>query len=77
MWFHNFFFAFTPKLVFDIFIIIHGSIGFILTLFLVLWHLYLVHLRPERFPVDMSFWDGKISEERLKEEHPLEYEQGK
>jgi hypothetical protein len=40
----------------------------------VLWHSYGVILRPEVFPIDTSIFTGKISIERLEEEHGLEYD---
>jgi hypothetical protein len=43
-------------------------------LVLLVWHLWGVSLRPEVFPCDTSIFTGKISTERLREEHALEYE---
>jgi hypothetical protein len=43
-------------------------------LVVLLWHSYGVILRPEVFPLDTSIFTGKISLERLREEHALEYE---
>jgi formate dehydrogenase subunit gamma len=40
----------------------------------VVWHTYGVILRPEIFPLDTTIFTGKMSVERLKEEHTLEYE---
>ena len=41
---------------------------------IVLWHSYGVILRPEVFPLDTSIFTGKITVERLKEEHGAEFE---
>jgi cytochrome b subunit of formate dehydrogenase len=38
------------------------------------WHMYFAHLNAEVFPFDLSMFTGKISEERMRHEHPLELE---
>jgi|Deesub1362B_J571_1020462.scaffolds.fasta_scaffold00032_90 formate dehydrogenase gamma subunit len=75
MWWHNYFFVVLPKWVFDLIYGIHGWGGTLILIFIVFWHLYEIHLTPSNFPINMSFWDGYVSEEWLKEEHPLEYEE--
>lgn len=74
LWFHDWFFGILPKWAFDVAIAVHSGTGTLILIVLTLWHLYVVHLSPGRFPIDWSFWDGKISERQLKEEHPLEYQ---
>jgi len=43
-------------------------------LIILIWHMYGAHLNPEVFPFDSSIFTGKISVERLRHEHPLEWE---
>ena len=43
-------------------------------LVILVWHLYCVLLRPGMFPLDRSIFTGRISHERMAEEHPLELE---
>jgi cytochrome b subunit of formate dehydrogenase len=74
LWFHNWFFGLWPKWAFDVALAMHSGTGTLIFIVLTLWHLYLVHLRPGHFPIDWSFWDGRISERQWREEHPLEYE---
>ncbi len=74
LWFHDWFFGLLPKWAFDVAIAVHSGTGTLILIVLTLWHFYLVHLSPGRFPIDWSFWDGKISEKQLQEEHPLEYQ---
>lgn len=73
LWFHDWFFGLLPKWAFDVALAVHSGTGTLILIVLTLWHLYLVHLSPGRFPIDWSFWDGKISEKQLQQEHPLEY----
>jgi formate dehydrogenase subunit gamma len=51
----------------------HGSEATLALLTIVTWHLYSVVLSPAAFPGDLSIFTGRISRERMKEEHPLEY----
>jgi hypothetical protein len=53
----------------------HGREGLLAFLVVITWHLFNAHLSPEAFPFDSSIFTGKISTERMEEEHPLEYEQ--
>jgi cytochrome b subunit of formate dehydrogenase len=43
-------------------------------LVIVVWHFYCAILSPEVFPLDRAIFTGRISEERMKEEHPEEWE---
>ena len=42
-------------------------------LVVITWHIYNAHLAPGIFPYDSSIFTGRISKERLRHEHPLEY----
>jgi predicted CXXCH cytochrome family protein len=53
----------------------HGGEALLAFLCILLGHMYSAHLRPEVFPVDTSIFDGRISEQRMRREHPLEYNQ--
>ncbi len=77
LWFHDFFFGFIPKWAFDVSFALHGGTATLIILFLVLWHLYIVHLSPGNFPGNNSFWHGYVTERWMKENHPLEYEEMK
>jgi formate dehydrogenase gamma subunit len=51
----------------------HSSEGLLAFLIVIIWHIYNAHLNPDVFPFDSSIFTGKISEERMEKEHPLEY----
>lgn len=51
----------------------HGGEATLALLTIVTWHLYSVLISPAAFPGDYSIFTGRISRERMIEEHPLEY----
>lgn len=73
LWFHTAAMAAVPKWLFDVTAIVHGYEGLILFALLFGWHVYIVHFSPGNFPMQRTFLDGKISLERMRREHPLEY----
>ena len=44
-------------------------------LIVLIWHMAGAHLTPESFPMDTSIFTGKIRKDKLRHEHPLEYEE--
>ena len=77
LWAPEFFSRFLPGWVFNIATIVHGdeallALGFIFTI-----HFFNVHLRPEKFPIDLVIFTGRATAAYMKEEHPLEYERMK
>jgi cytochrome b subunit of formate dehydrogenase len=53
----------------------HSYEALLAVLAIVLWHFYHAHLAGESFPIDTSIFIGRISAEKMREHHPLEYEQ--
>jgi cytochrome b subunit of formate dehydrogenase len=73
LWFPTFFSLFLPGWVFNVAMIVHGeeallAVGFIFTI-----HFFNGHLRPEKFPMDLVIFTGRLPEHELKDERPLEY----
>ncbi len=63
------------KVVYDIGREAHSDEALLATLAIVIWHFYNVHFNPKRFPGSLTFWNGRITLEEFKDEHPLEYEE--
>ena len=73
LWFPLFFAQFLPGWVFNLATLVHGeeallAVGFIFTI-----HFFNGHLRPEKFPMDLVIFTGRIPEHEMKEERPVEY----
>jgi|GEM_PF-232917 len=60
--------------LFNVLRLMHGEESLLAVLVILLWHLLDVHGTPGRFPVQWTFWNGKISKDHQIEEHFLEYE---
>jgi len=52
----------------------HGNEGLMAFLVVIIWHIYNAHLNPDVFPFDTSIFTGKITVDRLRHEHSLEFE---
>ncbi len=74
LWFPEFFSRFLPGWAFNVATIVHGdeallALGFIFTI-----HFFNVHLRPEKFPIDVVIFTGSATAQYMEEEHPLEHQ---
>jgi len=74
MWFAPFFAKFIPGSWLNVALLIHGeeailAVGFIFTI-----HYFNTHLRPGNFPMDLTIFTGRLTEEELKHKHPEEYQ---
>ncbi len=61
------------KFILDIATLVHGMEAILACLAIMVWHLYEVHLRPHKFPIDNMWITGVIDEDEMKEEYPLHY----
>jgi cytochrome b subunit of formate dehydrogenase len=74
MWFDNYFMRLWTKLGWDIARSIHFYEAVLATLAIIVWHFYFVIFRPTIYPMSTAWLTGRISEEEMAEEHPLEFD---
>lgn len=75
LWFPEFFTLFMPGWFLNVATIIHSdeallAVGFIFTV-----HFFNTHLRPEKFPIDLVIFTGRVPLDEFKEEREREYEE--
>jgi cytochrome b subunit of formate dehydrogenase len=75
LWFPEFFTNFIPGWLLNVATIIHSdeallAVGFIFTV-----HFFNTHLRPEKFPMDIVIFTGRMDVEELALDKPAEYEE--
>jgi formate dehydrogenase gamma subunit len=61
-----------PRWFVDVALTIHLYEAILACLAIVVWHLYHVIYDPDVYPLNLSCWDGKVSEHWQREEHPLD-----
>ncbi len=74
MWFDNFFLRIFTKLGWDVARTVHYYEACLATLAIVVWHFYFVIFNPSVYPLNTAWWTGRISEEEMADEHPMELE---
>ena len=53
---------------------LHSSVAMMIFLIVAIWHIYNSIFSPEVFPLDTVIFTGKIPRDRMRREHPEEYE---
>ncbi len=66
---------FVPRWIIDVALAVHFYEAILATLAIVVWHFYNVIFDPDVYPLNWSFWDGRMSVEHFQEEHSLEWKQ--
>jgi len=74
LWYSGFFARFVSGWVFNIALLIHSEEALLAVWFIFAVHFFNGHIRPDKFPMDLVIFTGRISEEELKEERPVEHE---
>ena len=75
MWFSSFFGSFLPGWLFNITLLIHADEALLAVWFIFSIHFFNSHFRPEKFPMDLVIFTGRLSERQLQEERPAEYQE--
>ena len=60
--------------IWELIYIMHSDEALLAIVFILFWHFYNEHLRPEVFPMSWVWITGKISTHELRHEHPMEFE---
>ncbi len=63
-----------PRWWLDVATAVHFYEAVLATLAIVVWHFYQVFLDPTTYPMNWSWWDGKMSTHHYREEHGLDHE---
>lgn len=73
MWFGSFFARLIPGSWLNIALVLHGEEAILATGWIFRVHFFNTHLRPENYPMDLTIFTGRLSEEELQRMHPEEY----
>ncbi len=65
---------FTTGWIWQFISILHSDEALLAIVFILFWHFYNEHLKPETFPMSWVWLTGRISVKELKHKHPLDYE---
>jgi len=63
---------FVPRWIVDVALTIHYYEAVLACLAIVVWHFYHVIFDPDIYPLNTACWNGRVSEEWQKHEHPLD-----
>jgi cytochrome b subunit of formate dehydrogenase len=74
LWFPNFFTRVLPGAFLNVATIIHSDEALLATGFIFTIHFFNTHLRPEKFPMDIVVFTGRMSVEEFMHDKPEEYE---
>ncbi|MBI3079179.1 MAG: cytochrome C, partial [Deltaproteobacteria bacterium] len=73
LWLRTFFSRFLPGWIFNVALLVHGEEALLAAGFIFTIHFFNSHLRPEKFPMDLVIFTGRVSEVELREERSEEY----
>lgn len=73
LWFPEFFTIFFPGWVLNVTTIVHSDEALLATGFIFTVHFFNTHLRPEKFPMDIVIFSGRVHLEEFKLDRPDEY----
>ncbi len=70
LWFPNLFCLFLPGTLLNVAKLLHAESALMAAGFVFMIHVFNTHLRPEKFPLDMSWFTGVVSEEHMIKSRP-------
>ena len=73
LWFSEFLTRFVPGWVLNVATIIHSDEALLATGFIFTVHFFNTHLRPEKFPMDIVIFTGRMPVEEFARDKPAEY----
>ena len=76
LWFPEFFTLLFPGWMLNVATIIHSDEALLATGFIFTVHFFNTHLRPEKFPMDLVIFTGRMPVEELRMDKPAEYAGG-
>jgi cytochrome b subunit of formate dehydrogenase len=74
LWFPEFFTRFMPGWILNVATIVHSDEALLATGFIFTVHFFNTHLRPEKFPMDIVVFTGRMPLEEFRQDKPAEYE---
>jgi cytochrome b subunit of formate dehydrogenase len=75
LWFPEFLTQFFPGWIINVATIIHSDEALLATGFIFTVHFFNTHLRPEKFPMDIVIFSGRVSVEEFNLDRPKEYKE--
>jgi len=72
MWFPDIAAKFVPRYIIDASRAAHSDEAILAIVVIFTWHFFNVHFNPDFFPGSLVWFHGKLTEEQMLEEHPLE-----
>ena len=75
LWFPEFFTQFIPGFMINVATIIHSDEALLATGFIFTIHFFNTHLRPEKFPMDVCIFTGRIPLDEFMLDRPHEYKE--
>jgi len=75
LWFPTFFTRFFPGWAINVATIVHSDEALLATGFIFTVHFFNTHLRPEKFPMDIVVFTGRMKVIELQHDKPREYEE--
>ena len=75
LWFPEFFTNFIPGWLLNVATIVHSDEALLATGFIFTVHFFNTHLRPEKFPMDIVIFSGRVPLQEFKLDRPAEYKE--